>query len=352
MPRKIPALVALLFVTAPAVAGPPGRALVDASIDKALLWLAAKQEVQTTGNWDCNKLGGSQHYDVGVTGLALLALMGGGQGNPFANNVEKGVEYLVKSQDQNGMCGARASQHFIYNHIMATHALCEAYVRTNKHKDPAQKAVNFLLSARNPFMGWRYGVRSGENDTSVTSWAIIALAAGQGAGLQVDPQAFTGAKAWMHKMTDPKFGQVGYIMPGSTSARPEGLIQVFPAEKTHAMTAAGILTRLLSNEDGNAPAMQKGAKLMAALKPAWQRPQIDMVFWHHGTFALSKMQHPAWAPWRDALAGTLVSNQKNDGSWDPSGPWGPDGGRVFSTALLAISLQKVALSLPQQKAQR
>ncbi len=212
--------------------------------------------------------------------------------------------------------------------------------------------MNFLLSARNPYLGWRYGVRSGENDTSVTSWAIIALAAGQAAGLQVDPQAFTGAKVWMDKMTDPKFGQVGYVQSGGQAARPEGLQDEFPAEKTQAMTAAGILTRLLSNEDGNAPAMQKGAKLMAELKPAWQRPQIDMVFWHHGTLALSKMQHPAWAPWRDALAGTLVSNQKNDGSWDPAGPWGPDGGRVFSTALRAISLQKAARSLPQQEAQR
>ena len=308
--------------------------------------------MQTNGSWDCDKLGGGPHYDVGVTGLALLALLGAGQGNPYAQNVDKGVEFLVKSQDAQGMCGARASQHFIYNHIMATHALCEAYARTRKRKEPAQKAVNFLLNARNPFMGWRYGMRPGDNDTSVTSWAIIALAAAQAAGLQVDPQAFTGAKAWVDKMTGPEFGQVGYIVRGSASARPEGLINVFPAEKTHAMTAAGIITRLLANDDASAPGIQKGAKLMAALKPAWQRPQIDMVFWHHGAFALSKLQHPAWAPWRDAFTAALVSNQKNDGSWDPAGPWGPDGGRVFSTALMAISLQKAARSLPQPKARR
>ncbi len=26
------------------------------------------------------------------------------------------------------------------------------------------------------------------------------------------------------------------------------------------------------------------------------------------------------------------------GSWDPIGPWGPDGGRVYSTAILTLAL--------------
>ena len=27
------------------------------------------------------------------------------------------------------------------------------------------------------------------------------------------------------------------------------------------------------------------------------------------------------------------------GSWDPKGPWGPDGGRVYSTAMMALCLE-------------
>ena len=40
-------------------------------------------------------------------------------------------------------------------------------------------------------------------------------------------------------------------------------------------------------------------------------------------------------------AGT--ENQHADGSrlgsWDPIGPWGPDGGRVYSTAVMTLALQ-------------
>ena len=50
--------------------------------------------------------------------------------------------------------------------------------------------------------------------------------------------------------------------------------------------------------------------------------------------------------WRTSLATSVLAQQRKDGdfcqyrgSWDPIGPWGPDGGRVYSTALLALCLE-------------
>jgi len=52
-----------------------------------------------------------------------------------------------------------------------------------------------------------------------------------------------------------------------------------------------------------------------------------------------------WKRWRAALADSVLPHQRRDtdlcgyrGSWDPIGPWGPDGGRVYSTALLTMCM--------------
>ena len=60
-------------------------------------------------------------------------------------------------------------------------------------------------------MAWRYGVRLGDNDTSVTTWAVLALRSGKYGGLDVDPDAFEGARAWIDKMTDPDYGKFAFI---------------------------------------------------------------------------------------------------------------------------------------------
>ena len=53
-----------------------------------------------------------------------------------------------------------------------------------------------------------------------------------------------------------------------------------------------------------------------------------------------------WKIWKDAMDDAIVGTQRKDttyceykGSWDPKGPWGHDGGRVYSTAVLAMCLQ-------------
>ena len=43
------------------------------------------------------------------------------------------------------------------------------------YKGSAQKALDFIALARNPYFAWRYGVKPGDNDTSVTGWMMMAL---------------------------------------------------------------------------------------------------------------------------------------------------------------------------------
>jgi hypothetical protein len=335
-----------------------------------LKWLADHQDVDEDGRWDCDDFmkhdpaddkcdgGGGPLYDVGVTGLALMAFLQTGhtdrktRNNPYFRNVRRGLRFLMKSQDDEGTIGTRAAHKFMYNHMIATIAICDAYGRTRnpRYRRQAQRAQDFVARARNPYLAWRYEPRGGENDTAVTTWAVLALRAGRRAGLDVDPDAFEGARAWIDKITDPEFGQVGYNMPGGYSTRPVGLKDRFPPEKTQAMTAAGILCRISLGEDPRASELiRKGADLCLELPPEWNPDSgsIDMYYWYFGTRAMSAVGGKYWSEWSKRLRAALVQNQHQEGSgsragsWDPIGVRGREGGRIYSTALLTMCLGTV-----------
>ena len=191
-------------------------------------------------------------------------------------------------------------------------------------------------------------MRPGDNDTSVTGWMVMALKSGAFGGLDIDPDAFEGARAYIDKMTDPDFGVVGYLQPGGSVARPEGLQDKFPAEKSQSMTAIGILTRIFLGENPKASRMiKKGADQCLKLVPVWDTEDgsIDMYYWYYATLALYQVGGSTWKTWNKAMVTSIVKNQfprgsgSRTGSWDPIGPWGPDGGRVYSTATLVMCLE-------------
>jgi hypothetical protein len=349
------------------------------AIGRALEWLAAHQspdggwEAAGFDRWCYGKQAtgtrpdgmGKSLYDPGVTGLALCAFLGAGYAHRgehrYAKVVGGGLRYLKGVQDPEGCFGPRTTQHYIYNHAIASLAMVEAYglTRSPIYKDAAQKALDFIAICRNPYFVWRYGVKPGDNDTSVTGWMMLVLRGaktvneeavrrGEAAPFQVDDEAFDGIRAWIDKMTDPDYGRVGYIQRGSGSARPQELVDRFPAEKTEAMTAVGVLARMYLGANPNDELVRKGTDLCVRLTPTWNPVDgsIDMYYWHYGTLALQRVGGAAWDKWSKALTDAVVAHQRLDGdpcsfkgSWDPIDPWGPDGGRVYSTALLAMTLE-------------
>src|SRR5262249_32811498 len=122
-----------------------------------------------------------------------------------------------------------------------------------ENRDVAQRGLDWIASAKNPKFAWRYGVRDGTNDTSVTVWMVAALAAAKRVNAAdsaaareesfvVDETSFDGARTWVEKLTD-EYGRVGYQQRGSGPARPAAVVDKFPAENSEAMTAAGLFIR-------------------------------------------------------------------------------------------------------------
>ncbi len=349
------------------------------ALDDALEWLAAHQSPD--GRWEAAGFGdwcdgkrvdngpggkGKAMYDVGVTGTALCAFLGAGYTHrgksKFARVVGRGLRWLKKVQDAEGCFGPRSSSHYIYNHATASLAIVEAYAMTGSaiYKSAAQRALDFIALTRNPYFAWRYGIRSGQNDTSVTGWMMMALKSasilnktaikrGMAAPLVIDESSFEGVTAWLDKMTDPDTGRVGYITRGGGSARAPEMQDRFPVEKTESTTAVGVLARIFSGEDPKkSKSIRLGAELMARCLPTWNPKDgsIDMYYWYYGTLAAFQCDGNVWRDWSRAMDASMIQSQRRDtdycqykGSWDPIGPWGADGGRVYSTALMAMCLE-------------
>jgi hypothetical protein len=331
----------------------------EAAVDAALLWLSAHQSAN--GGWEARGFGGwckgarvedvstgdegSERHDVGATGLAVLAFLGTGRTElgegPHAAAIRRGLDWLVAAQKPDGSIGFDAGQG-IYDHAIATLALVEAVGLTGKRAAPAQKAIDFLLSVRNPTGVWRYGVRPRDGDTSVTGWAMMPLEAarrvgdadreaGRGAFLDVSDAPWPAIALWVDTMTLPNTGLVGYTSRSAHS----------PTN-----TAVGVLARVFLGEDPTrAVLLRKG--MDSVLAAASSSDAYAYSGWYFGSLAAHEVGGATWDAWSRLLVDRLLPTQRTGddpcgvaGSFDPgTDVWMSAGGRVASTAIAALSLE-------------
>jgi hypothetical protein len=335
----------------------------EEAVRGALEWLARHQE--PSGRWACGgwqgecKKGrcsgpgtdaGSVHHDVGVSALAVLAFLGNGHTpayspvSHFRVAVRKGLAWVRKQQRADGSVGFDLSRsgHTIYDHAIATMALCEAYAVTRDPmlRRPCELAVAFSLGAQNPGLGWRYGIRPGQNDTSVTGWFVLALKAAKVAAIEVDPAAFEGARAWFDRATDAR-GDAGYQTPGGGSSflgPNEGKFDPLPVN-----TAVATLSRLFMGERRGADVVRDGVKLLAAAPPEAAPRKLNYYYWYYATYAMFQHGGDAWDRWSGPMQAALLAGQRSDGcadgSWDGVDEWSLVGGRVYATAINALTLE-------------
>ena len=364
-----------------------GRAKVGSSIEKALLagleWL--KDHQSPNGQWEardfaenCPREGefangeGEALHDTGVTGLALLAFLGFGDTmneGQYKDVIRRGVGWLTQQQDRDtGLVGPSTSKEFLYDHAIAALALSEAYYGS---KDPllkkaVERAVEYCLKAQNDYSAWRYSVPpNGENDTSVTGWMVFALASAADAGIEVGTAPFDGAMSWFDEVTDKATGRAGYTERGEGSSRLAKYMSIYPPELTESLTAVSVLCRIfIHNIQETDPEEDElvlnGADIMLERLPEWDPAgggggdsgwqegdpgsTNDMYYWYYGSYAMYQLGGKYWEKWRKNMEEAIIKNQRTsppcyDGSWDPGGPWGYSGGRVYSTALMVLCLE-------------
>jgi hypothetical protein len=353
----------------------------------ALEWLRRHQSPD--GSWKCNAFTeqckktcqnidtarygdgrGFSDHDVGVTALAMLAFAGYGHTHrdgiypDYVACLQKAVNYLkrvqVRSEDPstNGRYGPAAGEQWIYDHSIATMAMGELLVMSSDVitlKRSVEDAVKLCLYAQNEGFGWRYGIKPADNDTSVTGWMVLALKTAKNARLGIPKdefdRAFKGALHWFDRVTATN-GKTGYVVPGDEGSRlAKGHPDPYPYSKElSCMTAVAVLCRLFAGESRSAPAVRQGVRILMQQTPKWREQKgrtlstINIYYWYYGSYAMFQFGGPEWKSWNEDMIQALLKSQRQgniceDGSWDPVDEWGLAGGRVYTTALGAMTLE-------------
>ena len=343
-----------------------GKSTAEA-IEAGLEWLKNHQDED--GKWDADEFmkhdkegapcdgAGNPVHDVGLTGLALLAFLGDGstmRSGPYREVIKKAVTWLKDQQQENGLFGMNSSHDFIYDHAIATYAMCEAYGLSDYKllRQFAQNGINYLESHRNPYMVWRYQPRDNDNDTSVTGWCIMAYKSASDFKLLVDKNAFKLAETWLDNVTDPATGKAGYTKRGEPSSRhPGDHATRFPHERGESMTAVALLCRYFLGQDHKhekyGAVINAGANAILQKLPKWNEKDgsIDFYYWYYASYALYQRGERHWKEWSAAMTESIVKPQRKDGnfkgSWDSKyDVWGcDDGGRVYMTAIGVLALE-------------
>jgi hypothetical protein len=353
--------------------GPGGRGLKGGStpatedaVIQALRWLARHQHAD--GSWtvtgyvancrqSCTPNPGMEEFDAGVTGLSLLAFLGAGyshlskdthDGICFGDVVRKGLQWMMSQQDPEGCIGSRQVHKYMYNHAVCTLALTEAFGLTGSKlfETNAQRAVDFLVAAQNPGKGWRYSYRSGDNDSSVTGWGAMALKSAELSGLSFPRTAYDGARAWFDEATDVDYGRVGYTHKNTGKVFIPGKNEHFEHHET--LTAIAVMSRIFIDKNKKDPRLKHGAELLKRDKASWEDTKIDAYYWYSAALALFQYEgpkSPEWISWKDPLMNALVKHQNvqssgcRRGSWEPIDRWSCEAGRVYMTAINALTLE-------------
>ena len=334
---------------------------VARSLKTALEWLSSQQG--DDGGWDADafaedaKIKGVErmaYHDVGVSALAVLAYMAAGNSSregPFRENVARGIAWIASKMQADGSLESLLPEsELTYDQALAALALCEASAHTPSPMlvEKARTAVEWILGARNPGAAWRYGsTPTGENDSSVTAWMVQVLFAAKRASLGIDEQsidqALADAKTWIETVSERRSGRVGYDAKGSRSVRvPQN--EHYPREKSESLTAAGLFCHALFGTNPREEIIPRHVYRIRKAPPRWSQDGLtcDMYYWYFAVHALHQFGGEAWESWWKQWREIALRAQRKKGeargSWEPIGPWGFIGGRVYSTAIMVLGL--------------
>ena len=323
------------------------------ALEAALAYLAAHQRRDGSWSFDLSKApckgrcthskkgGGDPTPSTAATGLALLAFLGAGHthedSGPYSQNVRRGIYYLrnVATQTEAGLDWQQGS---MYGHGIALMALSEATTMTLGNQEAwdhefyplISKGAQFSCVAQHTSGSWGYFPNS-PGDLTVTGWQVLSLVAAK--RNKVTLQTTTLSKAKQYALSncpeDHKYW-FGYKGP--------------PGEPT--TTAVGLTLMLYLGESPYSTPMQVALTEMADRGPTKTNVYHD----YYATLALHHCRHRYWDDWNQELRDHLVATQEKSGhekgSWHFDDKYGNVGGRLYTTAMCALTLEVYYRYLP------
>ncbi len=331
--------------------------LVDDSVDRALAWLATRQ--QPNGAFPS-----PDAAQPGVTALCTMAFLARGhlpEEGPYGQVLNQAIQFVLDSQQPDGAltrvsptdvdAPGNPSRTCNYNHAIAGLMLSEVYGMTSGRQNrpirPAiQKAILYATQRlpqpkRDTLYegGWRYRRYDSRDDAdlTVTSWHLMFLRSCKNAGFDVPDYLVDDALRFVEKLYRPERGTFIYA----------------PREPnvTRALAGAGILSFSLGGKHGDERARKAGLFL---LQHPFDRHNVrifptERYFYScfYCSQAMFQLGGRYWGDFFPVLAKTLITNQLRDGSWDRDGhTYDSKLGKTYSTAMAVLALSPPYQLLP------
>ena len=339
MLRLLPAALAVAVFFPVSVSGPaaaeefskPDPAVASA-VRRGLDYLARTQSQQ--GYWAANE----GQYRAAMTALAGTALLAEGSTTTrgrYAENVRRAVDYLLSVSRRNGLIGSRSDVHYTYGHGFGMLFLAQVYGeeedadRRERLKATLNRAVAFTIAAQTDRGGWGYvSAREGndydEGSTCVTQ--VQGLRACRNAGIAVPRSVIERANKYIRDCMTPE-GGVQYNIKGG-GARP-------------AISGAAIACLFSAGEQSDPMAEKLLDYCEKNIWPAEGGGAGYSGHWHYMHFYYAQVMYrdaDRWPRYKAFLAGEILPKQTaggpNDGAF-LEGRVGP----VYVTAMNCTVLQ-------------
>ncbi|QDV22778.1 prenyltransferase/squalene oxidase repeat-containing protein [Aureliella helgolandensis] len=310
----------------------------EQAVERALEWLAAHQ--MPSGGWSlvhtggecnerCGNPGSHERFDPAATGLSLLAFLGAGYTHlegKHKETVRRGVYFLyqILEETPNGGSFLYQSERGMYNHGIAAFAMCEAYQLTQDRDllKPAQQAVDFIVHAQSYQGGWGYLPKK-PGDLTISGWQMMALKSAQAAGLEIPDATILAIDIFLDTQQAEESSFFGYARPG----------------KSPTCTAIGNMIRLFRGMSHTDPRILQSAAFLNSMGHSG----TDAYYNYYVSLYLFHVGDPFWERWNPRVRDYLVRSQANygheAGSWYFDNPYGKEGGRLYTTAMCAMTLE-------------
>ena len=311
-----------------------------AAVKRGLDYLARAQ--RPDGSWQASgsyaRQGGYACVMTSLAGLALLADGNTPVEGPYAIQVRKAADFVMRSANAAGVIAGRANtSRQMYGHGFSMLFLAEVYgmqptpATQERIRKVLEAAVQLTVRAQSDDGGWNYRPDSGGDEGSVTVTQIQGLRACRNAGIKVPKSTIDRACTYIQNCSQSD-GGIAYRL-GTSGTRP-------------AITAAAVATMYNAGEYENPVA--RGALQFTINHLRENKSDLWQAYRGHSYYGLLYAGQSLWFAgdelWREffpLLRNGFLERQEENGSWvgDSVGP-------VYGTAIATLLMQMPNQYLP------
>lgn len=314
-------------------------------------------------------------WDLGMTGIALLAFYGAGyrpMEGRYKDTVLRAQIYCAARQWADGDFGGQGDLIGGYTRPIAAIALSEAYGTTSdpEYLERSWRSVSHIIRIQYDDAGWRYRL-GGQfpGDTSVTGWNAWAIATARKFGVAVDPLGLEGANSLIDSFsspvtedeewydTDPR-----YFFEVGRGQRFEHFTGYNAREASRPpMTALGLMCKIMMDRRRSHPYCIGAANTLLKNVPEYderankikytQGAEYPVYYYYYGSLAMYQMGGSFWRRWSRPLLTEGIPKTQVKGDVCERGSWACDnldsiGGRVYTTAMSVLTMETFYRYLP------